>query len=133
VLQGDLYEAAYYVALELLEQLRGDEDAGQFLRYRLLWQIANGGAPHESVVQLAGGMSMPLEKACRDLVAGSIDLFARHAASANAELRRGALDLIVSLDAGDGRIAGMLEDLRKRCSDARVRRDIDEALAELAE
>jgi hypothetical protein len=97
VLQGTLYESAYFVAPYILDVLLSPSWAPiRIAAYDLLIEIACGiPDPNRPSIQLQGG-AKNLREACRKVIASGLAEFERDLDSTNPDIRRRALDLLMS-------------------------------------
>jgi hypothetical protein len=131
VLQGDLYEAAPFVALELIDMLRNDASYGRDLIYELLYEIANGYAPGDYHVKLADGREMPLMKASRTFVESGLDVYAPDLVGSPSAVRRQLIDLLSSFASKTEDVHRILLSARNTTTDPVELADLDRALEEL--
>jgi len=97
VVQSDLYESAFYVVPFLLEILNSPECVRRDLVYNLLYEIGNGYAPTTILCQDDTGSFLSLQEACRERVAGGIEIYLKEVEELNSEARTNALELLASL------------------------------------
>lgn len=133
VLQGNLFEAAPFVADELMRILK-DEVSGptKVLIYRLLFEIRNGYAPDFDTVT-RDGRSVPLREACQQTVSTALQLYRVDLVAADASLREGAVDLLASMEDRREEVAVLFTKAREESRDSAVIADLDRGLRELYE
>jgi hypothetical protein len=133
VLQGDLYEAAPFVALALIEILRDRTQPGRNLIYRLLWEIRNGAAAETEMVTLPDGRRMSLMLAARVVVAEGLPHYVGDVLAPDPQLRREALQLVTSLHERKKDVAELLSSARQHSTEPAIRSDLEQATRELFE
>jgi hypothetical protein len=109
VLQGTVYESAYFAAPYILDILLSSSWAPlRVAAYDLLIEIARG-VPDPGQ-QWTPGLGVPedLRKACREIVASALDAYERDLASGDGVVRRRALDLLTSLGDLKGNLRTLL-------------------------
>lgn len=132
VLQGDLYEAAFYVIPFLLEILATAIRNGRSYVYDLLFEIANGFAPEEISCDY-DGKTLTLTEACKRAVAGGKGLYLKEVSDSNSDFRENALDLIISLEEYAVDIVPMLKEIRDKETDSEFKAMLEEAIAEIGD
>ncbi|WP_322761460.1 hypothetical protein [Frankia sp. Cr2] len=100
VLQGTLYESAYFAAPYILDILLSAQwPSGRVAAYDLLIEIACGVAdPGLPTTVVGPGGPMDLREACRTVIASGRSAYAADLRLADGALRRRALDLLTSID-----------------------------------
>ena len=131
VLQGDLYESAFYVIPFLLELLESGITNGRNYVYDLLFEIANGYAAEEVSCNYQGE-SLDLTEACKRSVLTGINLYLNEVANIGSESRENALDLIVSLESSSNDILSRLMQILDDEKDSDFRDHLNEAISELS-
>jgi hypothetical protein len=130
VLQGDLYQAAFYVIPFLIEILKSNIQSGRNYVYDLLFEIANGCAPDE-VSCVYDGLNLPLTDACKRVIADNINTYLAEVANASSDCRESALDLLISLEEQQDKIISKLSDVRNKENNSSFRSKLEEAIAEI--
>lgn len=130
VLQGDLYQASFYVIPFLLEILAKNIRNGRSYVYDLLFEIANGVAP-EKVPCDYDGMTLTLTKGCKRAVAGGLDLYLEEILDDNSNSRENALDLIVSLEKYAVDVIPRLTEIKNKETDSKFKAKLEKAIAEI--
>mgnify|MGYP000571271690 CR=1 FL=1 len=130
VLQGDLYQAAFYVIPFLLEILGSKVKSGRSYAYDLLFEIANGFAPEETIC-VYDGVSLPLTEACKNAVVGGVDLYLGEVSDISSVCRENALDLLISLEEQIDHIVISLNTIKDKETDSEFRCKLEEAIAEI--
>ncbi len=97
VLQGDLYQAAFFVIPFLVEILKSNSVICRSYVYDLLFEIANGYEAKE-VLCIYGGEKYSLTDACKLAVAENYKVFLFDVSNHAARCRTNALDLLISLE-----------------------------------
>lgn len=131
VLQSDLFEAAYYVIPYLLEIVKMDQFIEKKYVYDLLYEIANGYAPDESLCVI-DGQSVPLKTACRKAVSEGIDLYFSELKDNTSPNRDKALELLVSLAKTESTILPALKDVLAREKNLKIKKLLEESVNELS-
>jgi hypothetical protein len=133
VLQGTLFEAAPFVADELIRMLHSElSDPTKILVYRLLFEIRNGYAPDIDTVT-RDGRSVPLREACQQTVSTALLSYRADLVAADASLRNEAVDLLASMEDRREEVAFMFTKAREEASDSAIMADLDRGLRELYE
>lgn len=133
VLQGSLFEAAYYVIGPLHDLLKTNHQVGtRIYCYRLLYEIQNGFA-EEVEVLILNGRFVPLMFACKDAVEAGLDIYEKDVLSSDPALRFEAIDLVATLDGRTDDVRHMLGGALASTSDPEKRRDLEKGLRELDE
>jgi hypothetical protein len=130
VLQGDLYQAAFYVIPFLIEILKSNIQSGRNYVYDLLFEIANGCAPDE-VSCVYDGLNLPLTDACKRIITGNIDTYLAEVANTSSDCRESALGLLISLEEQQDKIISKLSDVRDKENNSSFRSKLEEAIAEI--
>jgi hypothetical protein len=133
VLQGNLFEAAPFVADELVRML--DEELPgptKVLLYRLLYEIRNGYAPDVDTV-IHDGQNVPLLQACRQVVGDALPSYQADLTTPDTSVRREVIDLLASLDDRREEVATLLTEARSETRDPATLADLDRCLRELYE
>ena len=108
VLQGNLFEAAPFVADELIRMLDGElSDATKSLVYRLLFEIRNGYASDTTTV-IRDGRSVLLREACHQVVGDALSLYRSDLTTADVGVRREVIDLLASMEDRRDEVAALL-------------------------
>jgi hypothetical protein len=94
VCQSDLYEAAYFTVPFLIAMLRDSVPHGRERIYDLVYEIANGSAPAEVMVQSPNGIRMPLKDACAEEILKGMDVFTRDVSDPDPRISKRATDLL---------------------------------------
>lgn len=133
VLQGNLFEAAPFVADELMRMLK-DEVSGptRVLIYRLLFEIRNGYARDIDTVT-RDGRSVPLREACQQTVSTALQLYRADLVAADAGLRKEAVDLLASMEDRREEVAVLFTKAREESRDSAIIADLDRGLRKLYE
>jgi hypothetical protein len=133
VLQGNLFEAAPFVADELLRMLTGELSGPTKVRvYQLLYEIRNGYAPDVDTVD-RGGRSVPLRQTCQDVVDGALPLYRTDLTTSDAAVRREVVDLLASMRDRREDVATLLAEAHTVTRDPAILADLDRGLRELFE
>lgn len=127
VVQGGLFESAFYTVPFLIALLHEPDTRGKQHIYDLLFEIGNGGASYTQVVRPrhrsvpfshftpdADGPSIPVQVACRSAVVCGIAMYVRDVGSDNALLHEKSLELISSFT-GFGCVVRSALETRMRC------------------
>jgi len=130
VLQGDIYQAAFYVIPFLIEILKSSIFHGRGYVYDLLFEIANGYAPEEVLCDYDGKM-YPLTEACKKAIADDFDVFVAEVANQLSDYRENALDLLISLEDNKEGIVAELSVVRENEIDFEFGVKLDEAISEV--
>lgn len=130
VLQGDLYQAAFYVIPFLLEILAATIQSGRRYVYDLLFEIANGFAPKEVSCDY-DGVTLTLTEGCKRAVAGGLNLYLEEVSNNNSACRENALDLIISLEVFAGNVIPRLIEIKDREASPEFQEKLEEAIAEI--
>jgi hypothetical protein len=130
VLQGDLYQAAFYVIPFLLEILAANIRNGRSYVYDLLFEIANGFAPEEVPCDY-DGVTLTLTEGCKRAVAGGLNLYLEEISDNNSICRENALDLIVSLEEHVGSAVSRLIELKGKEINREFQAKLEEAIVEI--
>lgn len=131
VLQGDLYQAAFYVIPFLLEILVSKIKIGRKYVYDLLFEIANGFAAEEATC-VYDGVELSLTDACKKAVLGGVDLYLEEVADISSLCRANALDLMISLEEDSDRIITRLNEIKAQEADLDFRLKLEEAISEIS-
>ena len=133
VLQGSLFEAAPFVADELIRMLGADmTSATRILVYELLYEIHNGYAPDTDSV-IRDGRSLPLREACQRTVSDALPLYRADLMTADATLRKEVVDLLASMDERHEEAAALFRQAREEVDDPAIIADLERGLRELYE
>lgn len=130
VLQSDLYEAAYYVIPFLLEIIKAGGRSGRNYVYDLLYEIANGYAPDDSLC-VHNGQELPLTDACRKAVSDGIDLYFSELGDKSSAGREKALELLISLGESEKTILPRLNALLALEEESEFRKLLEEGVSKL--
>lgn len=132
VLQGDLYQAAFYVIPFLLEILAASIRNGRSYVYDLLFEIANGFAPEEVPCDY-DGVTLTLTEGCKRAVADGLHLYLEEISDSNSVCRENALDLIVSLEEYAKNAVPRLIELKDKEVNPEFQSKLEEAIAEIGD
>ncbi|WP_137940384.1 hypothetical protein [Chitinivorax sp. B] len=130
VLQGDLYQSAFYVIPFLIEVVNSEVKSGRAYVYDLLIEISNGYAV-DDVLCVFDGEEYPLGEACKRAIGSSYKSFLAEISDLSSNCRESALDLLISIEDNQDEIISELLVVRGRESDDQFRRKIDEAVTEI--
>lgn len=130
VLQGDIYQAAFYVIPFLLEILASEIISGRGYVYDLLFEIANGFEIEESECTYEG-VVLPLTEACKKSVSGGVSLYLDEVADTSSLCRENALDLLISLEEDSDEILAKLNEIKTSEADLNFRLKLEEAISEI--
>ena len=130
VLQGDLYQAAFYVVPFLLEILASKVKNGRAYTYDLLFEIANGFALEETPC-VYNGDTLPLTEACKSAVVGGVDLYLNEVSNISSTCRENSLELLVSLGERAEYILINLQKIEGEETDSYFRSKLKEAIVEI--
>ncbi|MCD9612139.1 hypothetical protein [Tenacibaculum maritimum] len=146
VLQGGLYEGAFYVAQFLIHILESKNKIEASLLYELLWEIANGASLNEEEISFVNKgkeftIYYPEEKeqkvklriACRVLILNNYNLFVKEVETNFHNSRFEALELLSSLDEYKEEIKELLNQLLINLNEDNIIEAIKEAIEELDE
>ena len=97
VLQGDLYQSAFYVIPFMIEIIFSKTQHSRGLAYDLLFEIANGFAVEDESC-LYKDMELSLTDACKAAVSDGMCWYLEEVADMTSKYRENALDLIISLE-----------------------------------
>lgn len=131
VLQGDLYQAAFYVIPFLLEILVSKIKFGRNYVYDLLFEIANGFAAEEATC-VYDGVALSLTDACKTAVLGGVDLYLEEVTDTSSLCRENALDLLISLEVGSDKVITRLNAIKDQEADLDFRLKLEEAISEIS-
>lgn len=98
VLQSDLYEAAYYTLLVLVEVLESNNRCGRHYIYQLLFEICNGYATDDSVITTLEGTVVTLQEACLDLIKSKMLIYKTDISDSDTKVSKSATDLVMCLE-----------------------------------
>jgi hypothetical protein len=133
VLQGTLFEAAPFVADELIRMLTVDMTrTTRILVYELLYEIHNGYAPDTDSV-IRDGRGVPLRKACQQAVSAALPLYRVDLTTADAAVRKEAVDLLASMEERREEAAALFAEAREEVDDPAIMADLERGLRELCE
>lgn len=130
VLQGDLYQAAFYVIPFLIEILKSTSFNGRKYVYDLLFEIANGYAVEEVLCNY-NGKDYPLTEVCKKSIADNFKIFLAEVANQSSDFREDALDLLITLEKNRNEIVTELQIIRKNEIDSKFSNKLDEAITEI--
>lgn len=130
VLQGDLYQSAFYVIPFLIEILKSEMISARNYAYDLLFEIANGYAPKECLCKYKG-TDIPLTKACKKSIADAFKIFLDDVKNPMSKSRKDALNLLISLEWHIDEIVLNLSVMKNNESNAEFRAAIEEAISEI--
>jgi len=130
VLQSDLFDSAPSVVPFLLEILSSRAGYGLCRVFDLLYEIANGYAAKDIVVDF-DGEEMSLVTACRKASLRGLDLYFRELSDDSSSAREKALELIVSFGEKKQVIVPRLEELLAKESDPDFGKQLQQAIAEI--
>ena len=109
VVQGTLYEGAFYIIPFLLSYIFNDIETGKEETYNLLYEIANGWAEYNNCVILNyaksesmiyfvpnknNGIKLPLQLACRNAILSAWDFLKEELINKDSKFRNTALDIM---------------------------------------
>jgi hypothetical protein len=129
VLQGDLYEAAPFVGMALVEMLARGVDRKDRL-YALLYQLVEGYAPPEMTV-VVDGRPVPLAATNRRIVEDGLRWYEQDLLSPEPAIRAKVIDILSSFRSRTAEALGALKAAREQTRDKDTIRHIDEAIEEL--
>jgi hypothetical protein len=144
VVQGGLYEGAFFLVPFLLEMLRVNATAKEEI-YNLLFEIANGVSRPESQIRYSiqetpfvfylprpsAGIFEPLCCACRGAVLRGLPLFMRDLENGNLPEKRKALDLLTSFIEHKYLVRTFLKNLAEKETDSDFSQQLLATLSEL--
>ncbi|MEU7611360.1 hypothetical protein [Micromonospora sp. NPDC049204] len=130
--QGILYEAAPWVAAEIVRALPGWSAAGQVCGLRVLAEICAAGAPSESTVRYQGE-TVTLESASHRAVQDAVPVFAALLNAAEPEVRRAARDLLSLFSIRAAAAEAALAQAAERAADPQEREGLRAAITDLGE
>lgn len=97
VLQGDIYQGAFYTIPFLVEVLNSSEKNGRNYIYDLLFEINNGYSP-DDISCWYNDKEYPLTEACKISIADSFRVYLKEVANPLSPCRKNALELLSSLE-----------------------------------
>ena len=130
VLQGDLYQSAFYVIPFLIEILTSETTSARSYAYDLLFEIANGYAPKECLCKYDNS-DMPLTEACKKSIADAFKIFLDDVANPMSKNREDALNLLISLKWHIDEIVLNLSGIKDKETNAEFCAAIEEAISEI--
>jgi len=95
VLQGDLYEAAYYVIDPLVQLLTQKNSPDKINSIELLIEITLGWAPTDVMIEIEG-KSIPLQSACHSKIKGYTNLL-KQISSSSQEKEKNKIDELIHI------------------------------------
>jgi len=112
VLQGTIYESAYFAAPYILDILLSSRSSAvRVAAYDLLIEIARGVPDPRQSWDSRSRAPKDLRKACRELIASGLTACEPDLASADPVIRRRALDLLTSFDDRTGHLRTLLDSI----------------------
>jgi hypothetical protein len=132
VVQADLFEAAAFTALALIEVMPSFEVDMREQAYTLLYELASGHAPPDELVDAPGLGTIPLKSACTAYVRRGLPMFLDDVRCHNPRVRREVRDLLIRLAEEDPEIRGRLRSVGEQSS-GDVALEIQGALKEIDE
>jgi hypothetical protein len=130
--QGILYEAAPWVAAEIVGALPGWSAAGQACGLRVLAEICVAGAPSEFTVRYQGEI-VALETASHRAVQDAVPLFAALLGAAEPDVRRAARSLLSLFTIRAAAAEAALAQAAERATDPEEREELRAAITDLRE
>ncbi|WP_327036097.1 hypothetical protein [Micromonospora ureilytica] len=130
--QGALYEAAPWVAAEIVGVLAGWSAVGQTRGLRVLAQICVAGAPSEFTVRYQGE-TVALETASHRAVQDSVPVIATLLTATEPEVRRAAMNLLSLFSIRAAAAEAALAEAAESAADPAEREELREAIKDLHE
>jgi hypothetical protein len=130
VLQGDLYQAAFYVIPFLIKILKSSIQSGRNYVYDLLFEIANGCA-FDEVPCTYDDTNLPLTVACKRAITDNINVYLTEVANTSSDCRESALNLLISLEEQQDKVISKLSDIRDKENNSSFRSRLEAAIAEI--
>ena len=132
VLQGDLYEAAFYILPFCYEILESDISSGRKRVYDLLFEIANG-YEARAVSCTFKDEDMSLTDACRNSILDQKELFLKEVSNRSSSCRVKALELLCSFYEISDYLIEQLVEVKETEKDESFKLRLEQEISELCE